>query len=210
MMFTRVAPLRLKFPLIGSRTFVARTISLLTPFKAFPTRVSLSPRLYTSAVSMKLIPLSKASFTMRVVSSWPRLPMFILPPNCIVPSATLLTISPVFPSFLYLISPTPSFRIPQAPRTFGPHRLGQYTHGPIFRIRSPQQLLACLLLPELAPHHSAKKHIVIVHLCFLLSSAMLQSPSSSAIPVPTAARPKKGPPHLHAVDYRKHHMLHLS
>src|SRR5271167_3054047 len=104
MMFTRVAPLRLKFSLIGSRTFVARTISFLTPFKAFPTRVSLSPRLYTSAVSMKLIPLSKASFTMRVVSSWPRLPMFILPPNCIVPSATLLTMSPVFPSFLYFIS----------------------------------------------------------------------------------------------------------
>src|ERR1700730_326171 len=34
--------------------------------------------------------------------------MFILPPNCIVPSATSLTISPVFPSFLYLISDSPS------------------------------------------------------------------------------------------------------
>src|SRR5229473_2184075 len=108
MMFTRVAPLRLKFSLIGSRTLVARTISSLTPFKALPTSVSLSPRLYTSAVSMKLIPLSSASFTMRVVSSWPRLPMFIFPPNCIVPSATLLTMSPVFPSFLYFISHTPS------------------------------------------------------------------------------------------------------
>jgi hypothetical protein len=32
-------------------------------------RVSDSPRLYTSAVSMKLIPLSMASFTIRVVSS---------------------------------------------------------------------------------------------------------------------------------------------
>src|SRR5271169_1897387 len=30
--------------------------------------------------------------------------MFILPPNCIVPSATLLTMSPVFPSFLYFVS----------------------------------------------------------------------------------------------------------
>jgi DNA-binding ferritin-like protein len=29
--------------------------------------------------------------------------MFILPPNCIEPSATSLTISPVFPSFLYFI-----------------------------------------------------------------------------------------------------------
>src|SRR5882672_6325313 len=104
----RVAPLRLKFSLIGSRTLVASTISLLMPFKALPTSVSLSPRLYTSAVSMKLIPLSKASFTMRVVSSCPRLPMFIFPPNCIVPSATLLTMSPVFPSFLYLISHAPS------------------------------------------------------------------------------------------------------
>src|ERR1700681_1136416 len=34
--------------------------------------------------------------------------MFILPPNCIVPSATSLTMSPVFPSFLYLISHAPS------------------------------------------------------------------------------------------------------
>src|ERR1700750_3087961 len=33
--------------------------------------------------------------------------MFILPPNCIVPSATPLTLSPVFPSFLYFISRTP-------------------------------------------------------------------------------------------------------
>src|SRR5271166_4554151 len=103
MMFTRVAPLRLKFSLMGSRTLVARTISSLTPFKALPTSVSLSPRLYTSAVSMKLIPLSRATFTIRVVSSWPRLPMFILPPNCMVPSANSLTIRPVFPSFLYFI-----------------------------------------------------------------------------------------------------------
>src|SRR5471030_751630 len=75
--------------------------------KALPSRVSLSPRLYTSAVSMKLIPLSRASFTIRVVSSCPRLPMFILPPNCIVPSATSLTMSPVLPSFLYFICHTP-------------------------------------------------------------------------------------------------------
>src|ERR1700733_14010602 len=34
--------------------------------------------------------------------------MFILPPNCIVPSATSLTISPVFPNFRYFISHTPS------------------------------------------------------------------------------------------------------
>ncbi len=34
--------------------------------------------------------------------------MFILPPNCMVPRATLLTMSPVFPNFLYLIFLTPS------------------------------------------------------------------------------------------------------
>src|SRR5260370_40841213 len=45
MMFTRVAPLRLKFSLMGSRTLVARTISALMPFKALPNSVSLSPRL---------------------------------------------------------------------------------------------------------------------------------------------------------------------
>src|SRR5271156_6374280 len=52
---------------------------------------------------MKLTPLSRASCTIRAVSSWPRLPMFILPPNCIVPRATSLTMSPVFPSFRYFI-----------------------------------------------------------------------------------------------------------
>src|ERR1700687_6176346 len=34
--------------------------------------------------------------------------MFILPPNCIVPRATLLTMSPVFPNFLYFIFHPPS------------------------------------------------------------------------------------------------------
>ena len=33
--------------------------------------------------------------------------MFILLPNCIVPSATLLTMSPVLPSLLYLIPHNP-------------------------------------------------------------------------------------------------------
>src|ERR1700686_1405637 len=56
---------------------------------------------------MKLIPLSRATFTIRVVSSWPRLPMFILPPNCMLPRATSLTMSPVCPSFLCFISCAP-------------------------------------------------------------------------------------------------------
>src|SRR6266851_7732206 len=57
---------------------------------------------------MKLMPLSSASCVIRVVCSCPRLPMFILPPNCIVPSATSLTMSPVFPSLLYFIFHAPS------------------------------------------------------------------------------------------------------
>src|SRR5712692_7135323 len=56
---------------------------------------------------MKLMPLSRATFTIRVVSSWPRLPMFILPPNCMLPRATSLTMSPVCPSFRCLISCAP-------------------------------------------------------------------------------------------------------
>src|SRR5450755_954640 len=58
---------------------------------------------------MKLMPLSRASFTICVVCSWPRLPIFILPPNCIVPKATSLTMSPVFPSFRYFILQSPCF-----------------------------------------------------------------------------------------------------
>src|SRR6266496_6682934 len=56
---------------------------------------------------MKLTPLSRATFTIRVVSSWPRLPMFILPPNCMLPSASSLTMSPVCPSFRCFIFGAP-------------------------------------------------------------------------------------------------------
>src|ERR1700737_3863242 len=56
---------------------------------------------------MKLMPRSRASFTIRVVSCWPRLPMFILPPNCMLPSATSLTMRPVCPSVLCFISCAP-------------------------------------------------------------------------------------------------------
>src|SRR5260370_28131640 len=56
---------------------------------------------------MKLMPRSRASFTIRVVSCWPRLPMFILPPNCMLPSATSLTMRPVCPRVLCFISCAP-------------------------------------------------------------------------------------------------------
>src|ERR1700686_5148810 len=85
-----------------------------------------------------------------------------------------------------------SFQIPQAMRTFRQHRPSQCTHVRISKLSSPQQLLACLLPSELAPHHSTKKHVVAVHLSFLLSnaeehrcyrSAMLQSPSTAPIAI---------------------------
>jgi hypothetical protein len=43
--------------------------------------------------------------------------MFILPPNCNVPSATSLTMSPVFPNLLYFISHTPSAAIENSDST---------------------------------------------------------------------------------------------
>jgi hypothetical protein len=52
---------------------------------------------------LELMPRSGASFTIFVVASWPRFPMFMRPPNCIVPSATSLTMTPVFPNRRYFM-----------------------------------------------------------------------------------------------------------
>src|SRR5229473_5410959 len=57
----------------------------------------------------------------------------------------------------------PFFRLSQATHTVRKHRSGQYFHIWIPRIGSPEQFLACVLMSEPAPHHSAKKHIVAVH-----------------------------------------------
>jgi hypothetical protein len=51
-------------------------------------------------------------------------------------------------------------------RTFRQHRPSQCAPVWIDRIRSPQQLLAGVLLSEPAPHHSAQKDIVDVHPVF--------------------------------------------
>jgi hypothetical protein len=67
---------------MGPCTFVASTILSRRPFSALPTISSDSPRLYRSAVSMKLMPESKALWMMRIHSSWSGLPS---PPNIIAP-----------------------------------------------------------------------------------------------------------------------------
>ena len=51
---------------------------------------------------MKLIPRSRAVRTIFVVAAWSRPPRRFFP-NCIVPSATSLTIRPVRPNVLYFI-----------------------------------------------------------------------------------------------------------
>ncbi len=65
------------------------------PARAFPTISSDSPRAYTSAVSMKLMPASSARWMIRTLSSWSVLPQV---PNIIAPRQSGLTCTPVVPS----------------------------------------------------------------------------------------------------------------
>src|SRR3954447_16687739 len=90
----RELPNRLGSSPIALCTLVARTTSSRRPFKALPTISSDSPREYTSAVSMKLIPASKARWMMRIDSSWSRLPHS---PNIIAPRQNGVTLTPVRP-----------------------------------------------------------------------------------------------------------------
>src|SRR3954451_23924304 len=80
---------------IGPCTLVASTTLSRLPFSALPTISSDSPREYTSAVSMKLIPASSAAWMMRTDSSWSVLPQS---PNIIAPRQSGLTLTPVDPS----------------------------------------------------------------------------------------------------------------
>ena len=81
---------------IEAWALVARTIpSRSIPASALPTISSDSPAEYTSAVSMKLIPPSRARRMMRTDSSWSGLPQA---PNIIAPRHSGLTRTPVVPS----------------------------------------------------------------------------------------------------------------
>jgi hypothetical protein len=65
-----------------------------------PTITSDSPPEYTSAVSTKLIPASRALWTIRIESSWSGFPMA---PNIMAPRQYGLTSIPVRPSVRYFI-----------------------------------------------------------------------------------------------------------
>src|SRR3954447_9429771 len=80
---------------IGPWTLVASTTLSRLPFSALPTISSDSPREYTSAVSMKLIPASSAAWMIRMLSSWSGLPHA---PNIIAPRQSGETLTPVRPS----------------------------------------------------------------------------------------------------------------
>ncbi len=71
------------------------TESRRPPASALPTISSDSPREYTSAVSMKLMPASSARWMMRIESSWS---VFPHAPNIIAPRHSGLTLTPVLPS----------------------------------------------------------------------------------------------------------------
>src|SRR4051812_22618232 len=83
-------------------TFVASTMLSRRPLSALPTISSDSPREYTSAVSMKLIPASSAAWMMRTDSSWSVLPQS---PNIIAPRQSGLTLTPVLPKLRSCMAP---------------------------------------------------------------------------------------------------------
>src|SRR3954453_9759146 len=83
------SPMR-PWTLVASTTFSRRPSA-----SALPTISSYSPREYTSAVSMKLIPASSARWMMRIESLWSVLPQA---PNIIAPRQSGLTCTPVRPS----------------------------------------------------------------------------------------------------------------
>src|SRR5215216_2018897 len=84
-------------------TLVARTTSSRRPLRALPTISSDSPRLYTSAVSMKLIPASRARWMIRIDSFSSLLPQS---PNIMAPRHSGLTYMPVRPRVRWSIAQT--------------------------------------------------------------------------------------------------------
>src|SRR4051812_43282663 len=77
------------------KNFVARTTSSRRPSRASPTISSDAPAEYTSAVSMTLIPASRARWMIRIESARSSLPQG---PNIIAPRHRELTCTPVRPS----------------------------------------------------------------------------------------------------------------
>src|SRR4051812_36480259 len=87
-------------PILPWTLVASTTCSRRPPASALPTIVSDSPREYTSAVSMKLMPASSARWMMRIDSSWSVSPHA---PNIIAPRQSGLTLTPVRPRLLFSI-----------------------------------------------------------------------------------------------------------
>src|SRR3954447_12707926 len=81
-------------PIVPWTLVASTTLSRRPPSSALPTISSDSPREYTSAVSTKLIPASRARWMMRIESLWSVLPQA---PNIIAPRQSGLTCTPVRP-----------------------------------------------------------------------------------------------------------------
>src|SRR5947207_10326027 len=81
-------------PIVPCTLVASTTLSRRPSASALPTISSDSPREYTSAVSMKLIPASSARWMMRIESLWSVLPQA---PNIIAPRQSGLTCTPVRP-----------------------------------------------------------------------------------------------------------------
>src|SRR5277367_2113129 len=82
-------------PIVPCTLVASTTESRRPPASALPTISSDSPREYTSAVSMKLMPASSARWMIASESSWSVLPHA---PNIIAPRHSGLTLTPVAPS----------------------------------------------------------------------------------------------------------------
>ena len=89
---------------MGMPALVASTMSSRRPVMALPTISSDSPSPYMSAVSMTLMPASRAASTIAVASSWVVRPIL---PKFIAPSARVLTWTPLRPNVRYCMNVPP-------------------------------------------------------------------------------------------------------
>src|SRR5579864_5152844 len=83
---------------------------------------------------------------------------------------SIVRADPISPKIRARTSLCGSFQGSKAKSTVRQHCPRQCPHIRIHRSRGPYKLLSCLRLSEPAPHHSTEKHVIAVHLRFLLSS----------------------------------------
>src|SRR6266545_8417285 len=129
-------------------TLVARNTSSRRPSRARPTISSERPSPYTSAVSTKLIPPSRAWWIIRTHSAWSVFPQG---PNIIAPRQWVLTFTPVRPRVRYSMASA----LPQI--------LLQHQHVPV-RILELDELPPMLLFDRAEEFHASTAQFVVVGL----------------------------------------------